>query len=97
MGSELPILQGRTAGGWSAPVLSLVGSRVYGDDGMTEMVTAALDDDNLRQVAVDLAGFVAVLLAASEWGDGCTSHVDLMERWERSSARMVGRIEQGDV
>ena len=93
MGCDLPGVFYRPDRGWSAHVRALVGSQVYGDETMARWALQAIDPDDLDDVALQLAGLVAVLLATGPWGDGCVTPAALRERWGQATALLVAELE----
>lgn len=93
MGCDLPGVFYRPDRGWSPNVRALVGSQLYGDEMMARWALAGIDEVDLANVTLSLAGLVAVLLAQGPWGDGCTSHAELRARWEQATALLVAELE----
>jgi hypothetical protein len=93
MDCDLPGIYYRPDRGWSAEVRALVGSQFYGDETMAGWALDGVPAVMLPEVALQLAGLVAVLLAHGPWGDGCNTQVELRERWGRATALLVAELE----
>lgn len=97
MGSDLPGVYYRADRGWSPHVRALVGSQMYGDETMARWAVGAIDDDQVQQVLLSLAGLVAVLLAQGRWGEGCANVGEVRTRWAEATAALVGELEMPPV